>query len=102
MTRTKQQEEAIRYFSDHAQDWQDKAGTTDLAEVNIIEQRNAFVLEVVAQLPGIRATLDIGCGTGDLVCSIAKQGIEATGIDRVGVGGVAAVIGQWSKVIGLV
>jgi SAM-dependent methyltransferase len=28
-----------------------------------------------------KSTLDVGCGTGDLVCEIARIGIDATGVD---------------------
>jgi 2-polyprenyl-3-methyl-5-hydroxy-6-metoxy-1,4-benzoquinol methylase len=79
--KTKQQEEAIHYFEAHARDWQNKAESADLEKVNIIEQRNSFVLQVIAQRSQTSSALDVGCGTGDLVCCVARQGIKATGVD---------------------
>lgn len=78
---TKQQNEALRYFEQHAEDWQHKALSADLQKVNVIRQRNGFVLDVIESRASTDATLDVGCGTGDLVCDIARRGIDATGID---------------------
>ncbi|MFC1671514.1 class I SAM-dependent methyltransferase [Planctomycetota bacterium] len=76
-----QQEEALRYFRTHAQDWQNKAKASGEGKVNVIQQRNGYVLEIIKDRKETRSILDVGCGTGDLVCDVAKQGIDATGVD---------------------
>lgn len=79
--RTKQQEETLVYFSQHAREWKDRAFSVSEDKVNITRQRNGFVLSVVHQRRATRSALDVGCGTGDLVCDIARLGVEATGVD---------------------
>jgi 2-polyprenyl-3-methyl-5-hydroxy-6-metoxy-1,4-benzoquinol methylase len=76
-----QQQEALSYFRSHADDWKDKGLSAGQQEVNIIRQRNGFVLEVLKHRETTNSALDVGCGTGDLVCDIARLGIESTGID---------------------
>ncbi len=76
-----QQEEALHYFRSHAKNWQDKAKTSGKEKVNIIQQRNGYVIEIIKDSNEIEAVLDVGCGTGELVCDIAKQGINAIGVD---------------------
>jgi 2-polyprenyl-3-methyl-5-hydroxy-6-metoxy-1,4-benzoquinol methylase len=78
---SRQQKEALHYFKTHAQEWQKKAQSSDQQKVNIIRQRNQYVLKVLKERSETRVVLDVGCGTGDLVCEIAEQGITAIGID---------------------
>jgi 2-polyprenyl-3-methyl-5-hydroxy-6-metoxy-1,4-benzoquinol methylase len=78
---TKQQTEALHYFREYAADWQRKALSTIQTKVNVIQQRNGYVLQVIQERAVTEAALDVGCGTGDLVCDIARQGIAATGVD---------------------
>lgn len=78
---TKQQREALDYFRRHAEDWRSKAGGHDSAEVNVIEQRNEYVLQVAVERTAMRSFLDVGCGTGELVCHIARRGVDAMGVD---------------------
>jgi 2-polyprenyl-3-methyl-5-hydroxy-6-metoxy-1,4-benzoquinol methylase len=85
---TKQQAEALRYFNDYADDWHNKARSNAQTKVNVIQQRNNYVLQVIRERAATAATLaatasvlDVGCGTGDLVCDIARQGITASGVD---------------------
>jgi 2-polyprenyl-3-methyl-5-hydroxy-6-metoxy-1,4-benzoquinol methylase len=78
---TKQQEEALHYFSEHASEWKNRASSADEERVNITQQRNGFVISVIEHRTTTRAALDVGCGTGDLVCDIARMGIDATGVD---------------------
>jgi 2-polyprenyl-3-methyl-5-hydroxy-6-metoxy-1,4-benzoquinol methylase len=78
---TRQQEEALLYFNEHARRWKNRASSADEQEVNITRQRNGFVLSVIEHRATTRSTLDVGCGTGDLVCDIARMGINATGVD---------------------
>ena len=77
---TKQQQETLEYFRKHAEDWRSKAvgGRNDKA--NVIEQRNEYILQVEDERPVTRF-LDVGCGTGELVCDTARRGIDATGVD---------------------
>jgi len=76
-----QQEEALHYFKSHAEDWHNKAKASDEKKVNIIQQRNRYVIDIIKDRKETESILDVGCGTGDLVCDIAKQGIDATGVD---------------------
>lgn len=78
---TVQQEESLHYFKTHAQDWQNKAKLSDENKVNIIKQRNGYVLDVIKDRKETKLVLDVGCGTGDLVCEVAKTGINAIGVD---------------------
>ncbi|HEB55261.1 MAG TPA: class I SAM-dependent methyltransferase [Gammaproteobacteria bacterium] len=78
---TRQQKEALHYFKDHAENWKNKALSADQREVNVIQQRNSFVHHVIKNSATIKSTLDVGCGTGDLVCDIARMGICSTGVD---------------------
>jgi 2-polyprenyl-3-methyl-5-hydroxy-6-metoxy-1,4-benzoquinol methylase len=77
----KQQDEALRYFKEHAEDWKSKAESSGYDRVNIIQQRNDYVLKVIKNRFKTEYVLDVGCGTGDLVCDIAKKGIDAIGVD---------------------
>jgi SAM-dependent methyltransferase len=76
-----QQKQALKFFEQSAQDWGRKALGHDAAEVNIIKQRNDFVVRVAASRPSIASALDVGCGTGDLVCDLGARGIRAVGVD---------------------
>ncbi|MDO8619772.1 MAG: methyltransferase domain-containing protein [bacterium] len=80
-TATKQQKEALTYFGKYAGDWDRKARTTKQSEVNVIAERNDFVLKVVSERKRVRSALDVGCGTGDLVRALAKEGVRAVGVD---------------------
>jgi 2-polyprenyl-3-methyl-5-hydroxy-6-metoxy-1,4-benzoquinol methylase len=82
--KTKQQTEALRYFKEHAGDWNSKTQSTDPRNVNVIRQRNGFVLHVIERRAITTRALDVGCGTGDLVCDIARLGIETDGVDFAG------------------
>ncbi len=78
---TGQQEEALRYFESHAGEWKSKAESSDAARVNVIQQRNGYVLHVISERDETGTALDVGCGTGELVCDMAKKGIAAMGVD---------------------
>jgi 2-polyprenyl-3-methyl-5-hydroxy-6-metoxy-1,4-benzoquinol methylase len=78
---TKQQVEALHYFREYATDWHNKALSTAPTKFNVIQQRNGYVLQVLQERAKTRTTLDVGCGTGDLVCDIARRDIQATGVD---------------------
>ena len=78
---TKQQQESLDYFRKHAGDWRANANGTGDAQVNVIEQRNGYVLQVADERLVMQSFLDVGCGTGELVCHIARRGVDATGVD---------------------
>jgi len=78
---TKQQKEALDYFRKHAEDWRSTAVGLGSAKVNVIEKRNEYVLQVSDERSATRSFLDVGCGTGELVCQMAKHGVDATGVD---------------------
>jgi 2-polyprenyl-3-methyl-5-hydroxy-6-metoxy-1,4-benzoquinol methylase len=82
MSMTDQQSQTLRYFRENASDWQRKAAGADTARVNIINQRNACVLDAVARHRGeMNRVEDWGCGSGELVIDLARMGVEAVGID---------------------
>ena len=80
---TKQQEEALGYFKAHADDWESKAQSSGRhkVKVNVIQQRNGYVLAVVDDRAQTATALDVGCGTGDLACDLAQHGVAALGVD---------------------
>lgn len=79
--KTRQQNEALKYFKEYAEDWKQKANINGKDKVNIIKQRNDYVIKVVNERDSTELVLDVGCGTGDLVCELAKKGISAVGVD---------------------
>jgi 2-polyprenyl-3-methyl-5-hydroxy-6-metoxy-1,4-benzoquinol methylase len=79
---THQQKETLKYFETHADDWLNKAKKSGSENLNMIKQRNDCVLDVIKNdRENTKSLLDVGCGTGDLVCDAAKLGVSATGID---------------------
>ena len=75
-----QQKQAFDYFDSHAGDWKQKAVGKKNA-VNVIRERNDYVLKIVKGSNAIEKVLDVGCGTGDLVCEIAGLGLIGVGVD---------------------
>ena len=78
---TVQQCEALHYFRAHAEDWSRAASSNDEQNVNVIQQRNGYVQKAIAARSKTRSVLDVGCGTGELVHDIAKEGFDAVGVD---------------------
>jgi len=80
-TYTRQQEETLSYFRKHAERWGEAAKGSEKQDINVIQQRNNYVLDVIGQREVTKMMLDVGCGTGELVCDAARCGVHATGVD---------------------
>ena len=78
---SKQQEETLEFFSRAAERWKKLALSEAGVRVNVIRQRNDYVLEALGERPHLRSLLDIGCGTGDLAAAAAQRGLRAVGVD---------------------
>lgn len=78
---TSQQQQALEYFSSHAAQWRQKAAGGADTVVNVIAQRNDYVLTVADARENLKTALDVGCGTGELVWALARRGLAATGVD---------------------
>jgi 2-polyprenyl-3-methyl-5-hydroxy-6-metoxy-1,4-benzoquinol methylase len=76
-----QQQEALTYFRRFAHQWRQKAEGSVPNRVNVIKQRNDYVLEVARTRDHVSSFLDVGCGSGELVCEIARLGTSAVGVD---------------------
>ena len=76
-----QQTQTLSYFREFAAQWRQKALGALPDKVNIIEQRNAFARMVAAELDSPARALDVGCGSGELVCDLARCGLRTLGVD---------------------
>ena len=54
------------------------AATYDVFEAN---RDDLDVYELLVDEMGARSVLDVGCGTGELACRLARRGIAVTGVD---------------------
>lgn len=79
-SKANQQLQTLDYFRRVADEWRLKAEGGIPAAVNVIQLRSACVLEAATKSRPRRA-LDVGCGTGELVCELAGLGIDAVGVD---------------------
>lgn len=75
----RQQNETRVFFNENAAEWASKSQSQ--TKSNIITLRNEYVLHVARNRGETRASLDVGCGTGNLVVDLAKMGVDAVGID---------------------
>lgn len=78
---TPQQQESLKFFKENADAWALKSTADGETEVNIVKQRNNYVLKVMGERAHTVNMLDVGCGTGDLVCEAVKRGVPAVGVD---------------------
>lgn len=68
------------FFRAHALAWAAKARGED-QKFNVIAARNAYVERVAKDQTNVRQVLDVGCGSGDLCCTLAGMGYETVGVD---------------------
>lgn len=78
---SEQQDQALEFFRRFAADWRLRAAGGEPRKFNIIRHRNDYVVEVARRRGDIRRFLDVGCGSGELVCDMAAMGIGAEGVD---------------------
>lgn len=81
MTKTEQHRQTLEYFDGFAEEWRKSAEGRGGKSTLIIEQRHAVVKRAIEREGDISTLVDLGCGTGDLVCEVAQLGIRAMGID---------------------
>ncbi|NCU32168.1 MAG: class I SAM-dependent methyltransferase [Candidatus Moranbacteria bacterium] len=76
-----QQRQTLDFFNSYAGEWFKQGQGINVNEVNVIAQRNNYVLQVIEGRLATESFLDVGCGTGDLVRDVARRGIRSSGID---------------------
>jgi len=77
-----QQSQAKKFFDKFADNWHARANYDSTYSVNVIKQRNQFVENISSKfLKSGMKTLDVGCGTGELVFSLLREGFDAYGLD---------------------
>ena len=83
MKLTNQQKQTKTYFEKFANEWNTKAKRKSKKIINVIKQRNDYVEKISKKyiLKNNGKTLDVGCGSGELVISLLKNGFDAYGID---------------------
>lgn len=82
MRETKQQKQTKKFFEKNTANWYKKGKTDSKFSVNVIKQRNQYVEKISTKyLPKNAKTLDVGCGTGDLVINLLRKNFDSQGID---------------------
>lgn len=76
-----QQNQAKDYFHKNAKNWNKIAKKSSKYSINVIKQRNAYVIRKISERKKTNWILDVGCGTGDLILSASRIGVNAIGID---------------------
>lgn len=79
--KTEQQDQTLEFFRRFAAEWRRRAEGGEARKVNVIRQRNGYVLEVARRRGDVRSFLDVGCGSGELVCEAAVFLPRAEGVD---------------------
>lgn len=77
---SKQQDQTWHQFFKDAESW-NKRANKKIKTDGVIEGRMKAVLSVIESYNKIDNFLDVGCGTGELVLNVSKQGINSLGID---------------------
>jgi len=78
----RQQRQTKNFFEKFSRQWSRNAKTRSNSGVNVIKQRNDYVLKIASHfLSKGRKALDVGCGTGDLTIQLLEKGFDAYGID---------------------
>lgn len=76
------QRKALEYFSQHAGEWRQRAEADRSQRVSTIGQRNDHAIALASSHPErFRSSLDLGCGSGELVFALAELGLDSTGVD---------------------
>jgi 2-polyprenyl-3-methyl-5-hydroxy-6-metoxy-1,4-benzoquinol methylase len=75
-----QQEETLKYFRNHADEWAHKA-TGKAPKYNVIAARNDYVLRIISGRLSSSNFLDIGCGTGELAIAAGGLVTSSLGVD---------------------
>lgn len=76
------QRKTLDYFRERAGEWRQRAEADRENRVSTIGQRNDQAIRLVEADPGrFKTSLDMGCGTGELVFELARRGLSGTGID---------------------
>lgn len=82
MRLSEQQKQTKNYFERVSNQWYVKANLNSNKILNIINQRNEYVRKTASDFLSKNAkTLDVGCGTGELVLELLKSGYNSQGID---------------------
>ncbi len=82
MTSSEQQSQTLAFFRTAASQWQERSQGKLADTVDVVAQRNGAVLALLKEMGGIEKFLDMGCGTGQLVVEMARQGVaECVGVD---------------------
>jgi 2-polyprenyl-3-methyl-5-hydroxy-6-metoxy-1,4-benzoquinol methylase len=76
-----QQKQTKDFFEKFSQEWKKSVQSISDDSVNMIKQRNNFVENCSKNISSDSKTLDVGCGTGDLVINLLQNGFDAYGID---------------------
>lgn len=76
------QRSTLEYFRERAGEWRRRAEADRERRVSTIGQRNDQAIRLVESAPGrFKSSLDMGCGTGELVFELARRGLNGSGID---------------------
>ena len=76
----KQQKQTKLFFEKDARNWQTKSDVNKNKLLNIIQERNFYVINQIKKLK-INSLIDVGCGTGDLSYDASKILNKSIGID---------------------